>query len=39
LAPASHEVNRTGRTTVSLLLELLAVARTGDRPTALGSHA
>jgi hypothetical protein len=39
LEPASHEVNRTGRTTVSLLLELLGVVRTGDRPTAVGSHA
>ena len=39
LAQASHEVNRTGRTTVSLLLELPAVVRTGDRSTAAGSHA
>jgi hypothetical protein len=39
LAAASHEVKRTGRTTVSLLLERLAVVRTGDRSTAVGSHA
>jgi hypothetical protein len=39
LAPATDEVNRTGRTTVSLLLELLGVVRTGDRPAAAGSHA
>jgi hypothetical protein len=39
LAPASPEVKRAGRTTVSLLLERLREVRTGDRSTAVGSHA
>jgi hypothetical protein len=37
-APTSHELNRTGRTMVSLPAGL-GVVRTGDRSTAAGSHA
>jgi hypothetical protein len=38
LAPASHELSRTGRTMLSLPAGL-GVVRTGDRSNAAGSHA